>query len=338
MNRCSGYLAYVVVAVFSANSALAQQPSPAADLGYAVEGRPGFVVHYDSESSMNWEPFDIAGMPSGMQKKILSQSPSMGAQTLITYIPEGWSHDSGFHNVDEEIFVLEGDLSIVDVQGEQSLSRYSYTFIPAGLVHGPVRSRQGAVLLHWFKGPPDFVESEVNKPGTRQHAQVRDWNHFDSPWYVDEPFPEYRVGGNIPGAIHKQIRRDPDTGEMTWLSFSASIPATSHSAGIFGGGYEVHPSFEEYFLLEKTADTYIGECLESGLIQARTNNRSYWWRPAGIAHGGPTSHSDETPGYSISLVHTGTQLWAEYFTDCSKQTQIEFTGNGFRTYDVKSKK
>ena len=33
---------------------------------------------------------------------------------------------------------------------------------------------------------------------------------------------------------------------------------------------------------------------------------------------------------------TGTQLWADYFTDCSYQRQIEYTGKGFRNLDAKT--
>jgi hypothetical protein len=294
-----------------------------------MEGRPGFVFHYDVESDLEWSPFDVEGIPAGMYKKVLSRSPTNGALSLITYIPEGWNHPSGYHTVDEEIFVLEGDLTIVDDQGPQALVTYSYTYIPAGVAHGPFLSRQGAVLLHWFKGRPDFVAARSHAAGARVHARVRDWNHFENPWYIGEPFPDYRVGGNIPGSNHRLLRQDPDTGEMTWMSFNSSIPARSSGVGNFGGGYEVHPSFEEYYFVEKAGDTVIGECLEQGLAQVRYGDRSYWWRLGGIGHGGPTSHGDGQPGYGISIVRTGARLWADYFTDCSYQTQIEFTGKGF---------
>jgi len=311
MKFCKPLHVLAVASLIGSGLLSAQQRPPPPDPGYAVEGRPGYVIKYDPDSSGSWEPFDIDGMPRGMQKKILSKSPSMGALSL---------------------------LSISDYRGEQALSKYSYTYIPAGMAHGPLASRQGAVLLHWFKGAPDFVASASHKPGTRLYAQVRNWNHFERPWYTGEPFPEYRVGGNIPGAIHKLIRQDPDTGEMTWLTFGASIPAPSRSAGIFGGGYERHDSFEEYYFLEKAADSFIGECLEQGLTQIRYGNRSYWWRPGGVGHGGPTSHGQDRPDYSIALVRTGARLWADYFTDCSYDTQIEYGETGFRSLDGSTRK
>tara|TARA_R110002049_G_scaffold115854_14_gene268099 strand:- start:9521 stop:10537 length:1017 start_codon:yes stop_codon:yes gene_type:complete len=324
----------IILATLFVESSLAQEPPPPPEPGYEIEGRPDFVIHYQPEHSIPWKDFEVPGMPHGMKRRLLSESPSMGAITQLTYIPDGWQHPAGYHSVDEEIFVLEGDLTIESVDGVQQLRRYSYTFLPAGVSHGRMSSKQGAVIMHWLKGEPDFIASTKSKRGARLHAFIGARNHFDEPWYIGDPFPAYRVGGNFPGAVHKLLRQDPDTGENTWVTFSAGIPATSHGAGNFGGGYEVHPSFEEYYFLDKSGDTTIGECLESGLTQVTYNNRSYWWRPGGIGHGGATSHGDGTASHNVALVRTGTQLWADYFTDCSYDTQIEFTGDGFRTLTV----
>jgi len=329
--------ASAILGIVSAG-AFAQAPPPAPKPVYEMEGRPGFVIHYDPETSVAWRPFELPGTPTGLQRRLLSQSPSMGAVTQITYVPAGWSHPAGYHTADEEIFVLEGDLTIVDDAGSEQLTKYSYSYTPAGVLHGPLKSRQGAVLLHWWKGPPDFVAATHSKRGARTHARVRALNHFDHPWYVGEPFPAYRVGGNFPGALHKLLRLDPDTGEMTWMTFNADIPASSRRTGNFGGGYEVHPSFEEYFFPEKSGDSVIGECLEQGLTQITYGDRSYWWRPGGIGHGGPTSHGDGNAGFNIAIVRTGTRLWADYVTDCSYETGLEYTGNGFRTFDTRKRK
>ena len=304
--------------------------------GYELEGRPGFVLVADPDKEP-FKPLNIAGIPSGLQSKVLSESPSMGAVSMLTYVPVGWHHDDmGYHNVDEEMFLLEGDLSITDEKGKQVLTKYSYTFIPAGMAHGPVTSEHGAVLVHWFKGKPDFVRSKSHKSGARLHAQVRDRHHFSEPWYIGDPFPKYRYGGNFPGAVHKLLRHDPDTGENTWTTFGISAGARSGGSGNFGGGYESHPSFEEYYFPEKSSESVIGECLENGPTPMKYGNRSYWWRPGGVGHGGPLSHGEA--GYGISLVRTGTQLWADYYTDCSYQTQLVFTGTGWKTQPAEKKK
>ncbi len=295
-------------------------PKPAS---YEAEGRPGYILIEDTEA-LPWEPLNVPGMPEGMEARVLSRSSSMGAVALMAYLPMRWRQEQkGYHSSDEEIFLLEGDLTIGDTRGEQKLTKYSYTFIPAGMVHGPASTRQGAVFIQWFKGPPDFVASERDKPGARDYAAVRDWNYYRKNLYIGEPFPAYRVGGNIPGSIHELLRKDPDTGEMTWMVFG--------SGG--GGGpapalpsYEVHPSFEEYYWVESSGHHVIGECLPQGPTAVRYGDRSYWWRPGGMGHLGPLSHSD--PGYSISLVRTGVRLWAEYYTDCTYQQKIEHTPAG----------
>lgn len=333
-------------------------PFAVPDDGYAVEGRPGppgsgFVLHYDT-TKVAWQPFVAPGIPEGLQRRPLSESPSMGAVAQITYVPAGWSQPIGYDEVDNEILVLDGDLSI----GDEKLGKYSYSYVPAGVVRGPVRSRQGAVLLQWFKGPPKFVAAAKGKAGARTHARVRDWNRYKEPWYIDEPFPAYRTGGNFPGYLHNLMRKDPDTGEMTWMTFVSSIPAPpSSKPGNFGGGAEVHPSFEEYYIPEgtrvatsdergPTRAVYGGECVEQGISTYKRGTRGYFWRAAGVAHGtvaqappgerdgdGNLKKGNGEPSWGWTLVRTGTRLWATYVTDCSYKTGIEYINGEWRQYD-----
>lgn len=327
--------------------------------GYEVEGRSGLMHNIPNIEFVDWRPFDAPGMPAGLQRRLLSVSPSMEAVAQVTYVPPGWSQPVGYDEVDNEIVVLEGDLSIGDGADKEALSKYSYSYIPAGMKHGPVSSRQGAVLLQWFKGAPRFVVSNTDKPGARTHARVRGWNRYRNSWHVDEPFPAYRTGGNFPGYLHNLMRKDPDTGEMTWMTFVSSIPAPpSSKPGNFGGGAEVHPSFEEYYIPEgnrfaKTDDrgpkraVYGGECVEQGISSYTRGTRGYFWRAAGVAHGtvakappAPRDRDGNIVGgngeasWGWTLVRTGTALWASYVTDCSYKTGLEYLGeNGWRKYD-----
>jgi len=291
-------------------AALAQEP-PKITPGYATEGRPGFVDTYDSET-LPWQRLSIPGMPAGMQARVLSRDEKRGAVSLVTYLPIGWKHEArGYHQADEEIFLLEGDLTI----GDQKLTKYSYTFIPAGMAHGPVSTRQGAVMVHWFNRTPDFVASEKDKQGARAYAAVRDWNFYTKPWDT-ATFPVYRKGPPIPGAHLKLLRHDRDTGEMTWIN--SNLNSTRP-----GNLWEVHPTFEEYFLLERSGEMAVGECLPGGPVTKRYGSRGYWWRPAGVGHLGPQY---QALGYGISLVRTGGPLWADYFTDCSYKQKVDLSG------------
>src|SRR5262249_31833844 len=151
------HLLVLLLFVAGAPCLQAQEPTPPPTPkpgSYEAEGRPGYVLIEDTET-LPWEPLNIPGMREGMKARLLSRSPSIAAVSLMTYLPMRWRQEQkGFHSGDVEIFLLEGDLSIGDAQGEQKLTKYSYTFIPAGLVHGPVSTRQGAVFILWFKGPP----------------------------------------------------------------------------------------------------------------------------------------------------------------------------------------
>lgn len=334
-------------------------PFPVPDSGYEVEGRTGLMHNLPNIEFVEWEPFDAPGMPAGLQRRLLSVSPSMAAVAQVTAVPAGWSQPAGYDEVDNEIVVLEGDLSIGDGAEAEKLTKYSYSYIPAGMWRGPVRSRQGAVLLQWYKGPPKFVASASGKPGARVHARVRDWNRFRNSWYVDDPFPAYRTGGNFPGYLHNLMRSDPDTGEMTWMTFVSSIPAPpGNDPGNFGGGAEVHPSFEEYYFPEGSdfakvdergpkRAVYGGECVEEGISSYVRGARGYYWRAAGVAHGavaqppppprdrdGNVRGGRDRPSWSWTLVRTGTALWASYVTDCSYKIGLEYLGkDGWRKYD-----
>lgn len=329
------------------------------DSGYEVEGRTGLMHNLPNIEFVEWEPFDAPGMPAGLQRRLLSVSPSMAAVAQVTAVPAGWSQPAGYDEVDNEIVLLEGDLSIGEGAEAEKLTKYSYSYIPAGVWRGPVRSRQGAVLLQWYKGPPKFVASASGKAGARVHARVRDWNRFRNSWYVDDPFPAYRTGGNFPGYLHNLMRSDPDTGEMTWMTFVSSIPAPpSNDPGNFGGGAEVHPSFEEYYFPEGSdvakvdesgpkKAVYGGECVEQGISSYTRGARGYYWRAAGVAHGavaqppppprdrdGNVRGGRDRPSWSWTLVRTGTALWASYVTDCSYKIGLEYLGrDGWRKYD-----
>jgi hypothetical protein len=334
-------------------------PFPVPESGYEVEGRPGLMHNIPNIEFVEWEPFEAPGIPRGLQRRLLSASPSMDAVAQVTYVPAGWSQPAGYDEIDNEIVVLEGDLAIGEGADEEKLSKYSYSYLPAGMWRGRIRSRQGAVLLQWYKGAPKFVASDSGRPDARTHARVRDWNRYRNAWYVDDPFPAYRTGGNFPGYLHNLMRKDPDTGEMTWMTFVSSIPAPpSSKPGNFGGGAEVHPSFEEYYIPEgnrfATVDergpkpaVYGGECVEGGVASYVRGTRGYFWRAAGVAHGtvaeapprprdrdGNIVGGNGEASWGWTLVRTGTALWATYVTDCTYKTGLEYLGEkGWRKYD-----
>ena len=76
----------------------------------------------------------------------------------------------------------------------------------------------------------------------------------------------------------KDLRYIPETGQRSWLLrvfTDFEIP------------WEVHTSAEEGFLLE--GEFRNGECLADGPVDGLYRPGGYFYRPAGIAHGGPGS-------------------------------------------------
>src|SRR5262245_43083368 len=89
----------------------------------------GFVG-LTNQQDLPWEEFRVKGVASGLKAKTLSRNPKTGAVSLLISFPPGWrsSAESLYHSGDEEIFLLEGDLTI----GKRTLTSRCYTFIPAG--------------------------------------------------------------------------------------------------------------------------------------------------------------------------------------------------------------
>lgn len=296
-----------VTLLFMYATSVAGEQVPQIEPGYATDGRPGFVSHETTEN-LRWERIEIPNFPISLQAKVLSRDEKRGGLSLMASLPIAWSTATvGYNNADTEIFLLDGDLQI----GDQKLTRYSYTFIPAGKAHGPMSTRQGSVFLVWFNKSPAFVRSKTNSPTARTHAEVRDWNYYQQPFDTTN-FPVYREGPPIPGLRLKLLRNDPDTGEMTWITHGMAS-----SRG--GASWEVHPTFEEYFLLERSGEMVVGECLPEGPVGKRYESRGYWWRPGGVGHLGPITRST---GYGLSLVRTGGPLWADYYSSCSYDERV----------------
>jgi Domain of unknown function (DUF4437) len=258
-----------------------------------------------------WRPFTIAGMPDA-EFKLLSFDESSKARSQITRLPAGWRHPKGYHNTNEEIFVLSGDLTV----GGKRMTKYSYAYFPAGHAHGEAYTEYGVTLLHWWDGDPDFGVSRESKPGTRHDELVEDWNFYDKPWTKDEDFPKVYDFPTPPNRRLKLMRQDKVTGQMTWMNWSSSGGA--RAGYLPGKTWESHPSWEEAMLLE--GDLTYGECLPQGEVVGTYTAGGYFFRPAGIKHGGRSAGSSS---YSLYIFRSGKSLWADYFYECDSPTKRE---------------
>jgi len=262
-------------------------------------------VGWIQPGKLYWRPFVVAGLPPA-QFKLLSFSESTHARSQITRLPRGWTQPPGYHTHNEEIFVLSGEITI----GGIKMTKYSYAYFPAGYAHGEARSEQGATLLHWWDGDPDFVASSTSLPSARLDEVVEDWNYYSAPLTSQEDFPRWAETLPPPDLLQlKLMRKDKQTGAMTWMNSVAG------GGGAIGpASWEVHPSWEESMLLE--GEITYGECLPGqGEVVGTYRAGGYFFRPADIRHGGPSSFSDS---YSLFIFRTGAPIWADFYPECNE--------------------
>ena len=92
-------------------------------------------------------------MPDGSGAVQLAQLPALADQAFRAFVrfPAGWSRSAtGYYVEDEEVFVLEGDLTF----NEHAWQTGSYSWIPALSPRNTLHSTNGALVFAWFSGPP----------------------------------------------------------------------------------------------------------------------------------------------------------------------------------------
>lgn len=189
--------------------------------------------------------------------RMLSCDPDTGAATLIVTLPEGWAAPAGYFSADLEYYIVQGELSI----NGHRLARHSYTFLPAGVVHGDWQVHAPVTLLWFTHGEAVFIPNTTGLPAARRRRLIQALDSSALPWTntITPGFP--------PGAMRKTLRIDPDSGAGTWLL--GVLPQWREHR------VEIHPVAEEAFVL-------LGEMVtDRGVMTAGC----YFWRPPHIPHG-----------------------------------------------------
>lgn len=116
-----------------------------------------------------------APMPDGSGAVQLAQLPALDDQAFRAFVrfPAGWSRPStGYYPVDEEVFVLDGDLTF----NEHTWHAGSYGWIPAHSPRRTLRSQGGALVLAWFSGPPRWKRGASPTSTRDVMRSVASWN------------------------------------------------------------------------------------------------------------------------------------------------------------------
>jgi hypothetical protein len=137
-----------IVLIRDAGAAL-QAAEPRDPQGHAAEVAPVVLAN-----AMAIEPIVpvIAGRRlDGFERRVLWLDESNGADTRLLRIPAGFEGGGpGWHPVEEEIFLLEGDVAPDD---SRLLAPGDYLWNPVRSVHGfHEHSRNGCLLLEWHDG------------------------------------------------------------------------------------------------------------------------------------------------------------------------------------------
>lgn len=267
--------------------------------------RASEFVGFVEPRNLHLRPFVLPGLPVAEFRQ-LSFDEKTGARTLVVKLPAGWTQPSGYHTADLEMFVVEGGISI----GTKPMGRYSYAYYPAGTAHS-FGTKEGATVLLFWSGAPDYTASETSR-ATAKPGTIDGLAYHDVPTTTPAVLPKFRdepIMKNSPVHV-KLFRADPATGEATWVATSpGGYPIMSGEGDL--PLWATSKSWEEGYML--AGNLTIAECLPQGQVAGTYNPDSYFFRPAGIAHGGLSQYSDS---YAVWLYRSGPGHWKNYSNSC----------------------
>ncbi|MEX2496937.1 MAG: DUF4437 domain-containing protein [Woeseia sp.] len=265
-------------------------------------------VGFVQPDRLYWRPLTLSGVQT-VDFKQLSFDDKTGARTILVKLPPGWKQAPGFHSADLEMIVVEGGISI----GDKPMGRYSYAYYPAGYAHS-YSTENGATVLQWWSGAPDYVESETSRAGTKAGSAIDGLLYTDVPTKDPGSLPKFRdepIMENSPLHV-KLLRLDESTGQKTWI---VTIPGGTRE--MTGEGnlplWSSSASWQEGFLL--AGDMTMAECLPQGQAAGSYAPDGYFFRPAGISHGGLSLYSAT---FAVWLYRTGPGHWVTYHNSCAE--------------------
>jgi len=210
-------------------------------------------IEFIQSQCLPWRPDTRFGLGPGVQVKVLSEDSESGAVSLLVRYPAGWAAPAGARSADEEFLVLYGSLAV----GDALFDPLNYAHWPRGWRTGPRASRQGAVVLTFFSGPPDGAPPADYDPA----RLVERLDGHDVP-YTGNFHPDFPAG-----AGRKVLFTDPETRETSWLLGTLPVRWAERA--------EVHDHVEEMYLLAGESHG------DRGVMRPG----AYFWRPGLIAHG-----------------------------------------------------
>ena len=214
-------------------------------------------IEFIQAQRLPWEDASSSGF-AGAAIKLLSNDSDDGSFSAVLKLPAGWSRQAGTLPVDEEIYVLDGDLSIGGVTFQDNC----YSFLAAGTKSNALNGLTEVALLYFRSGR---VADDRATPAVAARRTVAKIDVSAESWGGE--FEKLGLAELKTGARMKILREDPFSGEQTYVSASIAYR--------IGVRAERHPIVQEFFLLS-------GELAgELGVMQAG----AYCFRPPMFKHG-----------------------------------------------------
>lgn len=218
-------------------------------------------VEFIQSQALPWRRGLHGGARDDVESRVLSFDAGSGACSVLLRYPAGWRREGPERlAADEELFLIDGDLSINGV----TYAPHTYAYLPAGHERREAVSERGAIVLTFFEAEPRAAESGETFREDGGLVEFIDTHMFE--WKAATHDPKIP-----PGLLTKTLRIDPDTQDRTWMN---SIAPLARPEG-FMGPTEWHPVVEEMYQLS-------GELAgELGIMRAG----AYFWRPPDVKHG-----------------------------------------------------
>ena len=200
----------------------------------------------------------LASLPGVRAKPLAGDAQTRRMGNRID-LPPAWQGTSGgAPGRSMEIFVLEGDLSLADIE----LGPGGYAFLPAGSLGFNLRSENGAQILYFVNDvdPESIIRSPI-----LIDSKLLGWEDTATP-----------------GIATRELRHDPGNGARTWL-LRISPGATM--------GWQSSSVTREGYLVE--GDYTHSECVLGEVATGQYAAGGYFYRPGGAVNGGVAVNSME---------------------------------------------
>lgn len=269
------------------------------------------------------EPLKVEGMDTtGATAKMLSLDKETGDGTYEVEWEEGWTAPMGHFNHDIEIFILDGDFDV----GGFHMHKYSYTFVPAGIVVGPFKAVTKARALWMPFGTLSYETKEYEGLDQSPGQSTLHKNSQSHPRFgeyipcIDTPsMPWVQTTFLPPGSARKSLRGTIN-GAASWIL--GLVPQW-----IEGNFLASHPTSEETYTLEGSIGGHWSMADDPFNRKFATMEKTgYYWRPAHIPHG--PFYTD--PGCML-FFRTERKLechWQIHDPDYSQQHDKKFSAAG----------